>query len=212
MRKLIFILIVFIPFLSFSQNEKAKKILDKVSEKTASYPSIKAEFNFIMENLQEDIKEESFGKLWTKDDMYKLKLLGRTEYFNGKTKWTHLVDEEEVTISNTDGSNENEMNPAKLLTIYKEGFKYYYKQERYEKGRALHVIDLIPKDLDKDYSRIRLKIDKDKNLIYSMKRFGKDGNYYTIEVVKYTLDKVYKDTMFSFKKSVYPDVEVIDLR
>ena len=43
-------------------SEKAKEILDQVSSKTKAYQTIKADFSFAMENLQEEITKFMMAK------------------------------------------------------------------------------------------------------------------------------------------------------
>lgn len=191
---------------------KAKEILDKVSAKTKAYKTIEAEFSFILENKQEDMTDSQKGKIWIKGNKYKIDLMGTSTYYDGKTQWTHMKDAEEVNVTEPDPNDDNTLNPAKMFTIYEKGYKIRYINEKFEDARQLVVIDLYPVDLKKDYSRITLKIDKAKMQIYSLQRFGKDGNYYTIKVLKMTTDQAMDDTMFTFDKTKFPKVEIIDMR
>lgn len=209
---LLLVIAVSLSILATAQDQKAKEILDKVSAKAKSFKSIYAEFNFKMVNEREDVSETYSGKLWNKAEKYKLELMGTVTYFDGTTIWTHMKDAEEVNISEPDPEDDNALNPAKIWTMYEKGFKWYYKQEKFEANRALIYIDLIPKDLESEYSRITLKIDKDKGMLYSMIRYGKDGNIYTITVINYKTDQPQTDSMFKFDKTKFPGVEINDLR
>jgi outer membrane lipoprotein-sorting protein len=191
---------------------KAKKILDKVSEKTKSFSTIEATFTFELNNQQENIKEKAVGTIKTKGNKYVLDLMGTTTYCDGKTIWTVMKDEEEVDISEVDEEDDKTLNPAKVFTMYEKGFKYTFVKDIFEDTRALYVIDLIPLNYDGEYSRIRLKIDKDKYTVYSMTRYGNDGNIYTIKIKKYITNKPMPDNMFVFNKSKYPGFEIIDNR
>lgn len=197
---------------SFSQENKAKEILDKVSVKTKSFSCIQVDFKFTMENQKENISEKQNGELWIKGEKYKLDLMGTETYYDGTTVWTYLKDANEVNISEPDENSDEMLNPAKILNMYETGFKYYFKQEIFDANRPLYIIDLIPIDLTKDFSRIRLTIDKSKDLIYEIKRFGKDGNIYTITIGQYTTTKIFTDSMFKFDATKFPGVEVIDMR
>ena len=195
-----------------SNSKKAKTILDKVSAKTKTFTTIQAIFSFEMENQQENISEKTAGKIWIKNEKYKLELMGTVTYCDGKISWMHLPDDEEVNISAVDNDSDNSMNPAKIFTMYETGFKYKYINEVFEDTRALHVIDLIPLDYDGEFSRITLKIDKSNNTVYSMKRFGNDGNIYTVKIKKMETNKPLNDSMFKFDKTKFPGVEIIDTR
>lgn len=191
---------------------KAKAILDKISAKTKAYTSIEAEFAFILENKQDNVKESQKGKICIKGNMYKVDMAKAISFFDGKTLYAYMKESNEVNISEPDPKDDNTLNPAKIFTIYETGYKIRYISEKFEETRTLQEIELYPKDLKKDFSKIVIKVDKTKNELYSMQRFGKDGNVFTIKLISMTTNKEMDDAMFKFDKTKYPKVEVIDLR
>lgn len=191
---------------------KAKTILDKVSVKTKAYTTIEAEFAIVLENKQEKINDSKKGKIFIKGNKYKVDLSVSTIYNDGKTQWTYMKDPNEVNITSPDPNDDNSLNPAKMFTIYEKGYKVRYIGEKFEKSHALYEIELYPVDLKKEFSKITLKIDKDKMQIFSMKRFGKDGTDYYIEILKMDTNKEMADAMFIFDKTKYPKVEINDMR
>ncbi len=198
---------------SFAQNaEKAKEILDKVSEKTKSYSTISADFTFSMENLQEEISETNEGTILIKGDKYKVSLMGVDTYFDGSVIYTHLVEAEEVNISEPDPEDEETLNPATIFTIYEKGFKYKYVGEGNENGKDFYEIDLYPENRDKPYSRIKLRILKDDLTLYTLRQVGKDGNIYTVVVESMKTNIPLDDSTFIFDTNANPDVDVIDMR
>jgi len=200
--------------LAQTNSAKAKTILDEVSATTKSYSTISVDFTFVHQTKDEASTEnKTSGTLLLKSNKYVLELFGNKLFYNGKSLWTYMMEEKEVVVSNVDESSESSFNPAKMLTIYEEGFKYQFVQERFEQGRALQVIDLFPKDLAKsEYSRVRLSIDKDKKQIWKIEYFAKDENTYTITVVKFQTNIAVADTDFVFDAAKYPGVMLIDER
>ena len=83
-----------------------------------------------MENLQEEINEVYEGTISIKGDKYKANLMNVDTYFDGKTLWTHMIDEEEVNVDEPDPEDEETLNPASIFTIYQTGFKYAYLGEK----------------------------------------------------------------------------------
>ena len=214
-------LICFLSFSLFAQTKtdtyqtvdpKAKTILDQVSVKTKAFKTIEAEFAIILENKQEKINDSKKGKIFIKGNKYKVDLAVSTIFNDGTTQWTYMKDPNEVNITTPDPSDDNSLNPAKMFTIYEKGYKIRYIGEKFEKNHALYEIELYPIDLKKEFSRITLKIDKDKMQIFSMKRFGKDGTDYYIEIIKMDTNKEMADIMFVFDKTKYPKVEINDMR
>jgi outer membrane lipoprotein-sorting protein len=158
---------------------KAKTILDKVSAKNKAYKTIKAEFAIILENKKENIKDSKKGFIWIKGNKYKVDLSASTIFFDGKTQWTYMKESNEVNISDPDPKDDNTLNPAKIFTIYESGYKIRFIKEKFEKNRAIYEIELYPKDLKKDFTKINLKIDKDKMQIFIMKLFVKMETNFT---------------------------------
>ncbi|WP_282036846.1 LolA family protein [Saccharicrinis aurantiacus] len=212
MKKLLFILAI-LPTLVMAQDaEKAKGILDKVTNKTKTYTTIQADFSFGMENKQEEISEEYDGIIFIKGEKYKASLMDVDSYFDGKTLWTHMIDAEEVNVDEPDPEDEETLNPATIFTIYQSGFKFAYKGEETIDGVTVEVIDLYPENRDKPYSRIKLKVIKESNDIYSIEQVGKDGNNYTITIKNMNTNNTMEDAMFVFDTNANPDVDVIDMR
>lgn len=195
-----------------SKDPKATEILNKLSKKTKSFETIRIKFSYTLENTQEKIKETYKGYAFLKGNKYKLILAGSEIFTDGKFLYNYLTDAEEITISVPDEENDNIFNPAKLFTIYEKGFKYQYLGQETDAGAKVDVIDLFPVEVKKkNYSRIRLKIDKDKLRIVSIKSFGKDGNHYTINVTEFKSNVKMPEALFTYNAKKYPG-EVIDLR
>ncbi|MBU0763448.1 MAG: outer membrane lipoprotein carrier protein LolA, partial [Bacteroidetes bacterium] len=176
----IFLVSLLFGFLTIAQDEthdpKAREVLDKVSDKTSAYTSVKASFSYTLESEQDKTSDTHEGDFLKKGNKYRINLMGSVVYYNGETQWTHLKDADEVQITVPDMSEENILNPNYIFDFYKKGFKYRYNGEVSEAGKNLHEIDLFPEQpKGKQYTRIRLKIDKSKNDIYSIKVFGRDG-------------------------------------
>lgn len=196
----------------FAQDPKAKKILDAVSKETQSYSTINVDFTYKMENLQEDVEQSVKGNIILKNNNYKLNLMGNTIFYDEKSKTVYNEEMNEANIYDPKDEEQGTVNPAEMFNFYKKGFKYQFINERFEGTKALYEIDLFPEKHDRKFSHIKVKVDKDKNQIYSVKYYGKDGNHYTITVLKISTNETIEDATFTFKETNYPDVEVIDLR
>jgi outer membrane lipoprotein-sorting protein len=196
------------------QDQKAKEILDKVTQTTQSYKSIEATFSFEMVNKEEQIKETNNGSIILKGNKYKVHLneLGMDVYSDGKNIWTYMNDANEVSISEFDGEQDDMMDPSKVFTIYQNGFDYKFSGEDVKNGKNVYTIDLTPQYQNINYSQIRVYIDKSAMLICCAEMQGKDGNVYSVMVDQLKTDKLYDDSFFVFDPSKYADIEIIDMR
>ncbi|MEQ8323828.1 MAG: outer membrane lipoprotein carrier protein LolA [Vicingaceae bacterium] len=192
---------------------KAKSLLDKVSAKTKAYTSIKADFNYTLENKADDINEVQSGSIAIKGNKYILKIAGQEIQSDGKTIWTYLKDAGEVQITEVDLENEDLITPTKLFTMYEKGYRHEYMKEDVLDGVAVAVINIYPLDVDeKSYHTVKLYIDKEKLEFKKVKILGKEGNTYTYRIKSFMTNIPMNDSDFKFDASKKPGVEVVDLR
>ncbi len=195
---------------AFAQNDpKAKEILDKMSAKYSNIAGFTATFTQTLENKMEDITDTFKGEIVVSGDKFKADVAGQLIVNNNETVWTYLRDANEVTINNYD-QEAGEMNPSKIYTAYREGYKYLYMAG--EGNAQYHVIDLVPEDKDESFYKIRLKIDKKTNLLDKWTIFDRAGNIFNYEVTNFKVDDSLTDNDFIFNPSDYPDIEVLDFR
>ena len=204
MRKLLFILLIF-PTLLTAQN-RAKDILDKVSQKTASYQTIEAHFINSIISEAAGINENQKGTLYLQGDLYRLEMQGQTIISDGETNWIHLIEEEEVQIIEID-EEEEIISPSKMFTIYQEGYKYHFVEEKNNQ----YIIDLFPEKSD-SFTKIELRIDREKMHIIGFTLFDKSGNQYAYDVNQFIPNKKFETNFFQFDASQHPNMDVIDLR
>jgi outer membrane lipoprotein-sorting protein len=213
MKKVFLLLLLGVTCFNLSaQDSKAKSILDKVSAKNKEYKSIKAEFTFSMDNAEEDIHEVSEGNIVLLGDKYRLKLMGVDTYFDGTTTYSHLLDVDEVNISQPEEGDDEGLNPATIFSIYEKGYTFKYIKEEKSGNTNYDFIDLFPNDTEKGFTSIRLKINRAKNQIESLQSIGKDGNNVSIVLKNFTPNLTFADSYFIFDTKANPDVEVNDMR
>jgi outer membrane lipoprotein-sorting protein len=132
-------------------------------------------------------------------------------YSDGKSQWTYLKDNKEVQITDVD-NNADGINPAKIFTVYEQGYKYLFTGEKKVGSKTLQTIDLSPLDIKKTVFKIRLTIDKAAKQITNVVIFDKSGNKYTYAIKTFTPNVKVAETTFAFDAKKYPGVEVVDLR
>jgi len=199
---------------SFAQTDaKAKAILAEVSKKYKSYTIVKSDFTFTLENPKANVKDVQQGTLYVKAsaNKYKVAMTNQELFSDGKSQWTYLKEDKEVQVSNVDNSGDA-INPAKIFTIYENGFKYLYTGDQKVGSKIYQMIDLTPLDAKKSIFKVRLSIDKAAKQIANVVLFDKNGNKYTYNVKSFSPNVSVPETTFSFDAKKYPGVEVVDLR
>ncbi len=196
------------------QDAKAKEILDKLSQTSKSYKTIQIDFSFTLENKSGSVTETNEGSVALKGKSYRLHMpaMGMEVYSDGAVTWSYLTQSNEVNISAVDPESEASLNPANIFTIYEKGFKYTYVGEEPVAGKAAFVIDLFPVDKAKEFTKVRLSVDKAKYQILMAKTFNKDGNAYTLAMKNMKTDQNLTADYFKFDPAKYPKVEINDMR
>lgn len=207
------ILALFFTFtFSAQEDKKAKDILDKLSAKTKSYTTIRTEFDYNLNNKDKKINSTQKWKLWLKGDKYRLDMGDQLIISDGKTVWKYLKNDKEVEISNQTNKEES-LNPKNIFTMYEKGFKFKYVKEEKEGTKFLHLIDLFPiNPKEKEFSSVRIFIDKAANQATKMEVKAKNGNIYTYFIKTFVPNEAMDNNQFTFKESDYPGVEINDLR
>lgn len=214
MKKILGILLVFVPFCIFAQeNPDATQAVKDFSQKMQTVKTINATFTFTLENLQEKITDTHQGKIIAKGNKYILEMMGMEIYFDGITKWQYIKEANEVTVSKqttTDGGFLDD--PSKLFKDYDKNFKSKFIGEHKEKNRTIYELDFFPKDLNLPYSAVKLQFDKNTLEPVLIRYQGKDGNNYIIKVKTFKSNLPVRDDRFTFEPQKHKGIEVIDMR
>lgn len=195
-----------------TEGEKAKIILDSLSNTTKTYSSISVDFEIQMENKAEDINEKQSGHIDLMGNSYKLSLGTTIILFNDVNKWTVLTDAEEVTKEDAEDVEGNgELSPKEIFTMYEKGFKYRYTGEETVDGVKVAVIELVPENpADKSYSRAIIHVDVAKNQMTKFILKGKDGNITSYSFKSFVANKVFDASHFIYSDALCADCEVLE--
>jgi outer membrane lipoprotein carrier protein len=196
-----------------TQNDpNAKKVLDAVSSRFRTFKSPQASFVYKVENAQGKILSSKKGTVTMKGNRYRVAMDGMEIYSDGKTTWNYDKSANEVTVDNVNAAA-SAMTPQKMFTnFYDKDFYYKLNGEKKEGGRTLQEIELTPTDKTRPYHKVYVWVDKGTNTVYSARFLEKTGGRYSYTVTSLKQTAPVSDAYFSFDKSKYPGVEVVDLR
>jgi outer membrane lipoprotein-sorting protein len=214
MRKFIAFLFVLTAFASLAQAQqdpKAEKILEAMTKKYQSLKVFSANFTQTLENPKNKIKETMQGEIFVSGNKFRLKMKDQEIINNGTTIWTFMKSENEVNISDND-PDDQQMSPAAIFTLYKKGYKYALVDEVREAGQSYNIIELSPEDKNNSVFKVRLQLNKKDNSVKNWTMFRDNGNRYVYSIKNFNPNPGIDAHFFSFDKSKYKGVKVIDLR
>lgn len=204
MKKITFILTLFIAFSIQAQNsQKAKSLLDDVSSKVKSYNNIVIDFSYILNNTAENIKQETRGDVSLKDEKYRLNLMGTTRLFDGKKIYTIIPEDEEINISTYNPEDANGITPSEMLTFYEEGYTFKWDIKQDVKGRKIQYVKLTPIDTHAEVKEILLGIDVQTKHIYNLIQTQENGTKVTIKVNSFKTNQPLSENLFKFNEDKF---------
>jgi outer membrane lipoprotein-sorting protein len=195
---------------------RSQKILDDMAIRIKTYAGVQLSFSATVTQLQDKSESTHAGKIWLKDDKYKMELSDQTLYFNGVKLYQYLPEVKEVNVTQSDMSEDDDdlqlFNPKALFRLSSKNFRSNFVREGMENHRKIFEIDLYPVQVKTTrYSRIRLCIEQETLQMAHLKAFMKDGTQYAIDFAPYVMERDLPDSFFEFPASAHPDVEINDL-
>ena len=212
--------ILFFSFLCsiYGQDEAlSQKIIDDMTSKFKTYPSVSLDFSATITSLKDKSETEQEGKLWLKNNKYKLETSEFVIFYDGSKIYHYMPAVKEVNVAKPDPNENSEefqlFNPQSYFNISSKSFKSKLIKETVDKGRKVYELDLYPVHLKTAaYSRIRIMIEKTTFQMVYLKAFMNDGTNYTLSFKPYQIPKyALQDSFFTFNPLEHPGVEVIDL-
>jgi outer membrane lipoprotein-sorting protein len=196
-----------------TQNDPdAKKVLDGVSAKFRTYKTPQASFTYQIENAQGKILSTKTGTVVMNGPKYHVSMSGMEIFSDGHTSWNYDKSSNEVTVSGVEEGS-NAMTPQKLFTnFYDQDFYYKLNGEKKVGSKTVQEIEMTPIDKTRPFHKVYVLVDKAINNIYSARFLEKSGNRYSYTINKINPTAAVSDAEFTFNKSKYPGVEVVDLR
>ena len=196
---------IFSLFLTISslKAQNTQSLLSEVSNKVKSYENIQIDFKYSLENTRENVKQDTRANITLKGDNYVLNMLGVTRIFDGKTIYTIVPEDEEVTISNYSKEEDKSISVSEMLTFYENGYNYKMDIQQNIRGRKIQFIKLSPIDSTTEIKNILLGIDMQTKHIYKLIQIDSSGTSYTITVNSFKTNQPISQNLFIFDKEKY---------
>ena len=205
----LFVITLLVNTSAFSQQkDEAKILLDNVSTTMKSYNNMALDFSTSLTNEEAGIYEDdelpTRGSITLQGEKYNLNYLGNTFIFDGLKLYVINNDEKEIMINDQDlKEDDGVIYPSKLLTFYKEGYKYKMGAIKNIKGRKIQFIDLTPIDTDSEIVKVNLGIDVKTSHIYKLIQFGDNGTKTILTIDQFKSNQNISNDLFQFDQNSY---------
>lgn len=183
----------------FLQAQTAREVLEKCASVVSNKEGVKASFR--MESARYG---NASGVLYLKGNQFCAQTDMATMWFDGKTQWTYLKKNDEVTVTVPNETQQQSLNPYNFINLYKKGYK-----ETMTTGTAFSV-HLTSIETSKKISEVFITIDK-KSYAPSEVKVLQGQKWTTFYISNFEQAKL-SDSIFCFNSKDYPTAEVIDMR
>lgn len=196
-------LFIFLSFIVYSQgDQRARALLDQVSELYISYDTMQMRFSYQLDNTTEQISQKEEGEILIAKDKYNLTILGIRQIFDGTFVYT-IDDINEEVIIQEQVALDTPINPLDIFDFHKEGYLLRWDISQRVSGRDIRYIKLIPTDTESQSKYLLLGIDTDSKELYKIIDLGINGTDTTFVIEQFTANKSIAPETFVFDKDKY---------
>jgi outer membrane lipoprotein-sorting protein len=182
---------------SFAQSAKA--VLDKAANTITAQSGVKANFKMTTAN------GNTSGTIAIKGKKFYATTPQAKVWFDGKTQWTYLKNNDEVNVSNPTEAQLQAINPYNFINLYKRGYNYTMNT-----AGSDYVIHLVASSADRKIKELFISVDK-KNYQPKQVKLLQGKKWTTFDISSIKKESI-PDSQFRFNAKDFPKVEVIDLR
>ena len=206
MKKKNFIACLFLLFATqaVSAQNNADALIRVLVDQIKSHDNVEMAFNYQLSPDGKTLGDSQKGHAWLQGEAYKIEMSEQQSISDGKSIWTYLIDEEEVMISTTEGTDNT---PLKLLTSLDKSYAATLTGIDAQGNATIELAN--PKG---QYKRVSLKIDAKKTSLKSVDIYMDDGSKLVVNVEEMKFDQKLDDKFFTFDAKKHPNVDVIDMR
>lgn len=202
MKKLYLILTTLLMVLSVGGGyaQTAKQVLDKCAATVSNKNGVQASFS--MESAQ---YKNVRGTISVKGRMFHASTSAATMWFDGKTQWTYMQQNDEVSVTNPTESQLQALNPYNFINMYKKGYSYTMTSS----ASAYHV-HLTATNPQRKVQELFITVDKKSYAPTEVKML--QGSKWTTFTISNLKSVKLADSEFRFNSKDFPTAEIIDLR
>lgn len=189
--------------------QSSSEILNAVRLKIKE--SIGIEASFTIDKFKGlNIIGSSNGTIRLQNNKFHIKLAHASIWYDGKNLWTMYNNSDEVNLSEPSDIEIQNLNPYAFIDYYADNFQSTHKTITYL-GKTCYELSLRPKSNNIKTKRVLIVVDKKNFQIHSV-RIKEENDWIRFRVLDYKNIIVENDSVFSFPKDKYPNIDIIDLR
>lgn len=157
--------------------------------------------------------EDVQGRIVVSGDRYYVHVNDSELFCDGKLLYTYNEDTNEATVEEPDPDDPSLLsNPPRFFRLGSKDFDSAYKGAATVSGRKIERVELTPKNKGAGFRSILLDIDPANGLPVSVSYRTENEDAIEIAILKFVPNVPVSAADFTFDKSRYEGVEIIDFR
>ena len=179
--------------------QTAKSVLDKAAANITVKSGVQAKFKMTgsMGNTS--------GTIAIKGRKFHATTPQAIVWFDGKTQWTYMKNNDEVNVTTPTESQLQAINPYNFINLYKNGYDATLNSSCKD-----YVVHLTASTKDKKIRELFITVNKSSNTPTQVKLL--QGTKWTIFDISDLKKQNVPDSQFRFNAKDFPQAEIIDLR
>lgn len=179
--------------------QSAKSVLDKAAASVTVASGVKANFRMTTTT------GNTSGTIAIKGKKFYATTPQAKIWFDGKTQWTYLKNNDEVNVSNPTEAQLQAINPYNFINLYKNGYTYTMNT-----AGTNYVIHLTSNSADRKIKELFITVNK-KSYEPMQVKMLQGKKWTTFDITSIKKEKI-ADSQFRFNSKDFPKAEIIDLR
>jgi len=179
--------------------QSAKSVLDKAAASVTVASGVKANFRMTTTT------GNTSGTIAIKGKKFYATTPQAKIWFDGKTQWTYLKNNDEVNVNNPTEAQLQAINPYNFINLYKNGYTYTMNT-----AGTNYVIHLTSNSADRKIKELFITVNK-KSYEPMQVKMLQGKKWTTFDITSIKKEKI-ADSQFRFNSKDFPKAEIIDLR
>ena len=148
------------------------------------------------------------GTLTMSKKLFRIETPALSIWFDGKTQWTYMADNDEVNVTEPTGEELMESNPFEVISL----FSTHFNCRELQSSPSNNIVELTPKTQDMTILSAKISISKSTGWPTAMTIVFDGGNTTSVSISKVTTGNSLPASQFRYDSRTHPNAEIIDLR
>jgi len=202
------VLIFSIPGVFAQNTTDAERVINNLLN-SAKTNAIKTNFKLSVTEKNALNSQSNSGTFILKANKFVLEMDETKAWFDGKTQWAYMEQNNEVSITEPTDTELAQVNPMAILSGYKLKSNIRFGKS---KSAQNYFVEMTPKQKNNDFTKIKVVVGKNTGHLVSIKMNLKNGSSMSLTLSNYQKGIKVTDDTFVFNKNKFKGVTINDLR